>query len=189
MKPTGLSKQDGWARREGTLPQLWAQTPRNVKQKNKPKIHYRITNSTMLVESSTHSHSVLARRGEDTGHGISGGISGATWPWLSCLWNDWRNTQKSPGTALVNHLWLPNAFDDNKDLTQNLQPILQALSAQGSIHHHKVQLPNHWRSCKESLQSSPRNIPDKTADKWSVKADSAEQGSILLKNAAFGASL
>lgn len=64
MKPIGLSKQDGWARREGTLPQLWAQTPRNVKQWEKQTKKYITGSQTPRCSCKVPSTATLCWPGE-----------------------------------------------------------------------------------------------------------------------------
>lgn len=70
--------------------------------------HYKIKTSTMHVQSSMHSHLVLGRGVEATGHGISGAGLGYDSAVSGITGGGLRNPLLSgtfiPGTALLNHL-------------------------------------------------------------------------------------
>lgn len=101
----------------------------------------------MCVWSSIHGSTPCWAGERGTGYGISGGISGARLGHDSAVSGMTggvrRNpllsgTSSIPGTALLSRLRSPNTYDENnRDL---IQPILQALCAQGSINHEKVHL-------------------------------------------------
>lgn len=75
----------------------------NNKNITRPKTPHRMCN--VRAKFNPRSHSVLGRRVGATGHGISGGISGARLGRDSAVTNDWRSAQKSPALWHFFHPW------------------------------------------------------------------------------------